>query len=102
MDAAGCVLAAVDELGLGPSDVELALDPDLPPLHADPVLLLRVLAATLLLSAFLLWADGLAWVDVHSKLTRLLQFAGVMLGAVLIYFGALALSGFKLRQLVRR
>ena len=66
------------------------------------VLLLRVLAATLLLSAFLLWADGLAWVDVHSKLTRLLQFAGVMLGAVLIYFGALALSGFKLRQLVRR
>ena len=66
------------------------------------MLLLRVLAATLLLSAFLLWADGLAWVDVHSKLTRLLQFAGVMLGAVLIYFGALALSGFKLRQLVRR
>ena len=66
------------------------------------LLLLRVLAATLLLSGFLLWADGLAWVDVHSKLTRLLQFAGVMLGAVLIYFGALALSGFKLRQLVRR
>jgi len=66
------------------------------------LLLLRVFAATLLLSAFLLWADGLDWVDVSSKLMRLLQFAGIMLGAVVIYFGALALSGFKLRQLVRR
>jgi two-component system sensor histidine kinase KdpD len=43
VDAAGPVLAAVDELGLGPSDVELALDPALPPLFADPVLLQRVL-----------------------------------------------------------
>jgi hypothetical protein len=47
MDAAGTVLAAVDELGLGPADVELALDPDLPPVHADPVLLQRVLVNVL-------------------------------------------------------
>ncbi|MGL1152535.1 hypothetical protein ACSTLF_00085, partial [Vibrio parahaemolyticus] len=34
VDAAGIVLVALDELGLGPDDVELALDPDLPPLQA--------------------------------------------------------------------
>ncbi|WP_431075743.1 ATP-binding protein [Microbacterium phyllosphaerae] len=43
LDVAGPVLAAVDELGLGPSDVELALDADLPAVSADPVLLQRVL-----------------------------------------------------------
>ncbi|MEW2461297.1 ATP-binding protein [Microbacterium sp. NPDC047426] len=43
VDAAGPVLAAVDELGLGPSEVDLALDPALPALFADPVLLQRVL-----------------------------------------------------------
>lgn len=47
IDAAGPVLAAVDELGLGPADVELALDADLPPLLADPVLLQRVLVNVL-------------------------------------------------------
>ncbi|WP_245647487.1 sensor histidine kinase, partial [Microbacterium hydrocarbonoxydans] len=43
LDIAGPVLAAVDELGLGPSDVELALDAELPAVSADPVLLQRVL-----------------------------------------------------------
>ncbi|WP_243229215.1 ATP-binding protein [Microbacterium sp. CIAB417] len=43
VDAAGGVLAALDELSLGPEDVELALDAELPPLRADPVLLQRVL-----------------------------------------------------------
>ena len=43
LDVAGPVLAAVDELGLGPDDVELALDADLPAVSADPVLLQRVL-----------------------------------------------------------
>ncbi|PCE15471.1 histidine kinase [Microbacterium sp. SZ1] len=43
IDVAGPVLAALDELGLGPSDVELALDSELPPVTADPVLLQRVL-----------------------------------------------------------
>jgi two-component system sensor histidine kinase KdpD len=37
------VLPALDELGVGPGDVELDLAPDLPPLRADAVLLQRVL-----------------------------------------------------------
>lgn len=47
VDSAGVVLAALDELDLGPDDVELALDPDLPSLRADPVLLQRVLVNVL-------------------------------------------------------
>ncbi len=43
VDSAGVVLAALDELGAGPDRFELALDPELPPLEADPVLLQRVL-----------------------------------------------------------
>ncbi|MBS1907516.1 MAG: sensor histidine kinase KdpD [Actinobacteria bacterium] len=43
VDAGAGVVSALDELSLGPADVELALDPVLPPLHADPVLLQRVL-----------------------------------------------------------
>lgn len=42
-DAQASMLSALDELGLSPSDVELRLDPALPPLQADPVLLQRVL-----------------------------------------------------------
>jgi two-component system sensor histidine kinase KdpD len=47
VDAAGVVLAAVDELGLGPDRVELALDAELPAISADPVLLQRVLVNVL-------------------------------------------------------
>ncbi len=47
LDATSPILAAVDELGLGPADVDLTLDPDLPALHADPVLLQRVLVNVL-------------------------------------------------------
>ncbi|MFB7844264.1 ATP-binding protein [Microbacterium sp. NPDC056052] len=43
VDAGGGVVSALDELSLGPADVELALDPALPALRADPVLLQRVL-----------------------------------------------------------
>ncbi|MBS1699842.1 MAG: sensor histidine kinase KdpD [Actinobacteria bacterium] len=43
VDAGGGVVSALDELSLGPAEVELALDPALPPLRADPVLLQRVL-----------------------------------------------------------
>ncbi|MGA1828706.1 sensor histidine kinase, partial [Microbacterium sp.] len=43
VDAAGVVLAAIDELGAGPEQVELALDQDLPAVRADAVLLQRVL-----------------------------------------------------------
>jgi len=42
-DAHSAVLAALEELSLGPDDVELDLDADLGPLEADPVLLQRVL-----------------------------------------------------------
>jgi two-component system sensor histidine kinase KdpD len=47
VDAAEVVLAAVDELGFGPGEVELALDPELPPVSADPVLLQRVIVNVL-------------------------------------------------------
>ena len=47
IDAAGMILAAVDELMIHPDAVDLAPDPDLPPLLADPVLLQRVLANVL-------------------------------------------------------
>ncbi len=43
VDAGGGVVSALDELSLGPDEVELALDAALPPLRADPVLLQRVL-----------------------------------------------------------
>ena len=43
VDAGGGVVSALDELALGPDEVELALDPALPPLRADAVLLQRVL-----------------------------------------------------------
>ena len=47
VDAAGMILAAVDELTLHPDVLELAPDPTLPPLLADPVLLQRVLVNVL-------------------------------------------------------
>ncbi|NII69562.1 two-component system sensor histidine kinase KdpD [Microbacterium ulmi] len=50
VDAAGVLLAALDELSLGPADVELALDPALPLVRADAVLLQRV-AVNLLANA---------------------------------------------------
>jgi two-component system, OmpR family, sensor histidine kinase KdpD len=42
-DVEDVILPALDELGLGPDDVELDLDPALPPVAADPALLRRVL-----------------------------------------------------------
>ncbi|MGP3533479.1 DUF4118 domain-containing protein [Microbacterium sp. RD1] len=47
VDSADVVLAAVDELRLGPDTVELALDGALPPVVADPVLLQRVIVNVL-------------------------------------------------------
>ncbi len=46
-DPADVILAAIDELGLGPADLDLALDPDLGSLTADPVLLQRVIVNVL-------------------------------------------------------
>lgn len=47
VDAADVVLAALEELHLGPEEIDLALDPTLPPVVADPVLLQRVLVNVL-------------------------------------------------------
>ena len=47
LDADDVILPSLDELGLGPSDVELALTPDLPPMLADPGLLQRVIVNVL-------------------------------------------------------
>ncbi|OAZ44478.1 histidine kinase [Microbacterium arborescens] len=47
VDTAEAVLAAVDELGLGPGAVELAMDEAIEPVLADPVLLQRVLVNVL-------------------------------------------------------
>lgn len=47
VDLSEVVLAAIDELGLGPDSVELALDADLPAVAADAVLLQRVVVNVL-------------------------------------------------------
>lgn len=47
VDLAGAVLEALDELGIGPDVVELALDPAVPAVRADPVLLQRVIVNVL-------------------------------------------------------
>ncbi|MBF4562699.1 sensor histidine kinase KdpD [Microbacterium sp. VKM Ac-2870] len=47
VDVTAAVLEAIDELGLGPGAVELALDPDVPSVRADPVLLQRVVVNVL-------------------------------------------------------
>jgi two-component system sensor histidine kinase KdpD len=46
-DVDDVILPALDELGLGPDDVHLELDPALPPVQADPALLRRVLVNVL-------------------------------------------------------
>jgi two-component system sensor histidine kinase KdpD len=57
VDAEGSILSALDELSLGPDDIALALDPELPGLYADPVLLQRVLV-NLLANALAHSPDG--------------------------------------------
>jgi len=47
VDAADVVLAAIDELGLGPDAIDLALNPDMPAVRADGVLLQRVVVNVL-------------------------------------------------------
>jgi two-component system sensor histidine kinase KdpD len=46
-DVDDVILPALDELGLGPDDVHLELDAELPPVEADPALLRRVLVNVL-------------------------------------------------------
>ena len=66
---------------------------------------MQVIAATLLLMAFLMWADStsyLHWVDASSRMVRVVQFAVVCVVAAVIYFGALLLGGLNLRGQVRQ
>ncbi|HEY0217056.1 MAG TPA: DUF4118 domain-containing protein, partial [Cellulomonas sp.] len=57
------ILPALDELGLGPDDVELDLDGDLPEVSADPALLRRVLVNTLANAVHFTPDDGRARVS---------------------------------------
>ena len=62
----------------------------------------QTVGATLLMSAFLAWAgDQFDWLALVSW-QRVGLLAGAILVAMVIYFGALAAAGVKLRQLVRR
>lgn len=68
------------------------------------IFLTRVLLATALLGIFLAWGAQMTdWVAMGSKrLERVGLLTLWMTGSVLLYFGVLALSGMKLRSLLRR
>ena len=62
----------------------------------------QVVGATLLMSGFLVWgARSFDWIGI-AALPRAGLLVALVVGAVLIYFGALSASGLKLRQLLRR
>ncbi|RYY80531.1 MAG: lipid II flippase MurJ, partial [Comamonadaceae bacterium] len=69
-----------------------------------PLFTLRVAAATALLASFLLWASAhFPWVAWRAEpFLRAGVLALVLAGAATIYFGALLVSGLKLRQFVTR
>ena len=64
----------------------------------------QVVAATLLLGALLVWANGhFDWVALREqRLLRIGLLAAVITGAASLYFGVLALAGLKLRSFLRR
>ena len=66
--------------------------------------LLQVLAATALLTVFLMWgAAYFDWMGLRSQaLLRIGLMAAMLAGCALLYFGALWASGVKLRQFVTR
>ncbi len=65
---------------------------------------LQVLAASALMAVFLMWAShAVPWVSLKGdELTRIAYFAGCVMGAVVLYFGALWAAGLQLRQLLKR
>ena len=65
---------------------------------------LQVLAGTALLTVYLMWAaNEFHWTQLQSaKGQRIGLLALLIVGAAVIYFGALAAAGVKLRQFVRR
>lgn len=66
--------------------------------------LLQVLAAALLLAVFLMWgAQHWNWQALRAQeWQRIALLAVMLLGAAVVYFGTLLLSGVKLRSLLRR
>ena len=66
--------------------------------------LLKVIAATALLGAWLWWAaHGIDWLGLHTqRMLRVAALAGVLLGAAGLYFGALQLAGLNPKQFARR
>jgi len=74
------------------------------PLPGWGLFLLQVVAGSAVLAIFLIWAaNNYAWLTLReTPLVRVALLAGVMLGAMLIYFGALWAAGLKLRHLLRR
>lgn len=65
---------------------------------------LQVIAATALLSVFLMWgAASFPWVAWRAEpLTRAAAMAGLLAGSAVIYFGALWAGGLKWRQFLAR
>ena len=68
------------------------------------LLLLRVLAASILLAALLLWGGShFDWIGMAGRgWQRIGLLAGFMAASAVLYFGGLRLAGLDLRQLLRR
>ena len=66
--------------------------------------LLQVLAATALLTVFLMWAaSGFGWIELRAHvLGRVGLLAGMLAASAAIYFAALWAAGLELRQFVTR
>jgi len=66
--------------------------------------LLQVLAASVLMALFLMWANGqFDWIELRAeRLKRIGLLALVLMGSVAIYFLSIWAAGLNLRQLVRR
>jgi putative peptidoglycan lipid II flippase len=65
---------------------------------------LQVLAASVLLGLFLVWANShIAWTDLRAeRFKRIGLLASILVASGLIYFLALWAAGMKLRVLLRR
>ena len=66
--------------------------------------MLAAVRASALLAVFLMWSAGsVNWVAFEGgALLRVVLMAAIVVGAALLYFVALMLSGLKLRQFVRK
>jgi len=66
--------------------------------------LVQVLAGSALLAIYLLWAEqAFAWTELRAEsFKRILILAGLLLGAAVIYLGAVWAAGLNLRQFLRR